>query len=463
MADNFFGITDTGRVRANNEDAFIAQKVLDGRYIAACVIDGVGGYEGGEIAAALARQAILDYLSVSSGDAITTMREAFVVANEKIAAEKAKNPRLESMACVATLALVDVAAKTFSFAHIGDTRLYLLRDRSLVKISKDQSFVGYLEDSGRISEDEAMQHPKRNEINNAIGFDAQLNAADIETGTSPFLPGDLLLLCSDGLSDLLRSSAIAEILLTEGTLAAKAGWLVAAANEKGGKDNITAVLVRNHKKPVVQKAYKPAVAISKKDEQQATSTAKANSVADKPVQTRQQQGPKWITRALAFLCVVLSATVAVLLYQKLTTATSAFASAVEQKNRVELKIQEAIDTLSTNLFSPVDSLSASPVVLTDTLWIRKDTLHIRGMGFLKSSSYNGPAIALAQTCKYVLLENLTLQNFDVGVLMQNQALHLKNVRFVACRVPVLSQRFFPDGSSVSGTPDSFFLFDSSAN
>src|SRR6476646_11299777 len=117
MADNFFGITDVGQVRTNNEDAFIAQKL--GRSIVACVIDGVGGYEGGEVAAALARQAIIDYLSVPSGDITTMLREAFVVANEKIDAEKKRNPNYESMACVATLAMVDVAAKTFYYAHIG--------------------------------------------------------------------------------------------------------------------------------------------------------------------------------------------------------------------------------------------------------------------------------------------------------------------------------------------------------
>src|SRR6476661_1939974 len=113
MADNFYGLTDVGQVRTNNEDAFIAQKLS--RYIAACVIDGVGGYEGGEVAASIARNAIIDYLSVPSGDITTMMREAFVVANEKIEAEKQRNPRLDSMACVATLAMVDVAAKTFYY------------------------------------------------------------------------------------------------------------------------------------------------------------------------------------------------------------------------------------------------------------------------------------------------------------------------------------------------------------
>ncbi|MBD0284114.1 MAG: protein phosphatase 2C domain-containing protein, partial [Flavisolibacter sp.] len=128
MAANYFGITDTGRMRDNNEDAFIAEKVLDNRFIMACVIDGVGGYEGGEVAAAIARQTLLQYFSVLSGDVLTMMREAMLAANEKIYAEKLQNRKLQHMACVVTMALADIKNNRFYYAHVGDTRLYLLRD-----------------------------------------------------------------------------------------------------------------------------------------------------------------------------------------------------------------------------------------------------------------------------------------------------------------------------------------------
>src|SRR3954451_21751828 len=101
MTDNYFGITDVGRMRTNNEDAFIAQKL--GRHIAACVIDGVEGYEGGEVVSAIARQAMIDYFSGPSVEITTMMREAFLVGNEKIEAAKKKNPKHDIMACVATL------------------------------------------------------------------------------------------------------------------------------------------------------------------------------------------------------------------------------------------------------------------------------------------------------------------------------------------------------------------------
>jgi serine/threonine protein phosphatase PrpC len=237
MNENYFGLSDTGKMRDNNEDAFIAERILKDRYIMACVIDGVGGYEGGEIAAHIAREYILSYFSIPSGEMITMMREAMMLANEKIYEERLKEAQNQSMACVLTMAVADIENHKFYYAHIGDTRLYLFRDNSLVKITKDHSFVGFLEDTGRLTEEEAMNHPKRNEINKALGFDAQMrsSAEYIETGESPFLPGDILLLCSDGLSDMVSNKEITSILINNKTLAEKCKSLVEAANNSGGR------------------------------------------------------------------------------------------------------------------------------------------------------------------------------------------------------------------------------------
>jgi serine/threonine protein phosphatase PrpC len=161
MTENYFGITDTGKMRDNNEDDFIAEKILKDRYIMGCVIDGVGGYEGGEVATKIARETILHYFSIPSGDIVTMMKEALKVANEKISEEKIKNSGHENMACVVTMAVADAKNKKFYYAHIGDTRLYLFRDNSLVKITKDHSFVGFLEDSGRLSEDGGDEPPEK--------------------------------------------------------------------------------------------------------------------------------------------------------------------------------------------------------------------------------------------------------------------------------------------------------------
>jgi serine/threonine protein phosphatase PrpC len=260
MADQFYGLTDTGKERKNNEDTFIAQTTANSRYVIACVIDGVGGYSGGEIAAALARDTILQRLNRPSGEIIPMMVDCFNQANVNILEEKKQVKEHDSMACVATLALVDIENNLFYFTHVGDTRLYLLRDQTLVKITHDQSFVGFLEDSGRLDEAAAMAHPKRNEINKALGFEASLakDSDYIETGQSPFLPGDTLLLCSDGLTDMVAKADITDILTTKASLKDKCRLLIEAANHNGGRDNITAVLVQNNKQPLKHDANMPA-------------------------------------------------------------------------------------------------------------------------------------------------------------------------------------------------------------
>lgn len=266
MDNNFFGLTDTGKVRGNNEDTFILQPSIGGEYILAAAIDGVGGYSGGEIAAASARESIVEYFANPRSDLNAMMKEALINANEKIYKEKIEVKEHDSMACVLTFAVVDIKNNEFHYIHVGDTRLYLLRDKSLVKITKDQSFVGFLEDSGRLSEEEAMRHPKRNEINKALGFNTGLekDADYFDTGKSPFLPGDMILLCSDGLTDMVNKQDITDILTSEITLEEMAQKLIDAANTNGGKDNITAVLVKNDKPYQKQEAVKPNAASKKK-------------------------------------------------------------------------------------------------------------------------------------------------------------------------------------------------------
>lgn len=262
MENNLFGQTDIGKLRDNNEDAFLAEELQLSRFLLACVIDGVGGYVGGEVAAAIAKETIHRYLAgVHAGeDIIEHLVKAIKMANEAIFKRKDQEPELEKMACVLTLVLADIGNNQFYYAHVGDTRLYLLRDQALVKITQDQSFVGFLEDSGRLTETAAMNHPKRNEINQALGLEKTEMLKDdfIETGQSPFLPDDVLLLCSDGLTDRIEKDKIVSGLLGHTTLKSTAAYLVDAANAAGGQDNITVVLVRNHKARIKHEISKPA-------------------------------------------------------------------------------------------------------------------------------------------------------------------------------------------------------------
>ena len=168
MAEYFYGITDKGKRREKNEDTFFAREIINKRFLVACVIDGVGGYRGGDIAAGIARSVIMKNLETLSEDVIETLRQAIIAANSKITQEKKAAGKNERMACVLTCAVADIKNNKCWYAHVGDTRVYLLRDYSLVKISKDHSAVGFLEESGRLSEEEAMRHPRRNEIDKAL-------------------------------------------------------------------------------------------------------------------------------------------------------------------------------------------------------------------------------------------------------------------------------------------------------
>lgn len=455
MTENYFGITDTGKMRDNNEDDFIAEKIVKDRYTMGCVIDGVGGYEGGEVATQIVKETILKYLSIPSGNLITMMKEALKVANEKITEEKLKNDGYEKMACVVTMAIADVKNKKFYYAHIGDTRLYLFRDNSLVKITKDHSFVGFLEDSGRLSEDEAMNHPKRNEINKALGFNTMMKADEefIETGESPFLPGDILLLCSDGLSDMVNSDQIKSILSGNVLLNVKAKELISLANKAGGKDNITVVLVQNTDKPLKQKATKPAVIKKNERPQSVEPVIEMKEAAFDPGKIPRRRS-RTIIRFLTVCCGLLLGALAWSFFKwRPLNNRDGSSGTITQLNAQEKKLADTINFFTTTTLLVSDSLFAQPVILSDTLFIQNDSLYILGSeNFVvkADTSFKGPAFMLAPDCQYILLENIVFENFDLAILAQNKSLHLKNVQFKNCRVPVQYQFAFPDNEYVNG-------------
>lgn len=460
MADIFFGITDTGKVRGNNEDAFIAEQVFNNKFIIACAIDGVGGYAGGEIAAEIARESILDKLSTPSGDIIAAMKAAFLVANDKIIERKLQSEELGKMACVLTLAVVDNENNQFYYAHIGDTRLYLWRDGSLVKVTKDHSFVGFLEDSGRLDEKAAMSHLKRNEINKALGFGKEINHQDdyIETGVSPFLPGDVILLCSDGLTDMVPKEQITSVLGTQLSLPEKANVLVEKANTNGGKDNITVVLVANNTEssfrgtPAANKAEAsrtPASDLKPREvrspaasNQQPVNESHANSHSTAPSAKTGSSA----TVILALLCIIFLVSTLFFFWKSSEKATEISPVPVtisDNRNADEIKLQDAINSVSGNILVLTDSAFQQPITLTDTLTIGQDSLYILAKGNITikaDTAFGGPAIKLFDESKFVLLEGLTFEDFDVAIASPNNALALKNVQFVNCKHAV--QSFF---------------------
>jgi serine/threonine protein phosphatase PrpC len=460
MAENYFGITDTGKVRGNNEDTFIAETVMNGQFVAACVIDGVGGYSGGEVASRLARHAILQQLSEPKADVILSMKEALAAANEAIYRERQLNKQNEQMACVVTLALVDIPQNKFYYAHVGDTRLYLFRDNTLVKISHDHSFVGFLEDSGRISETEAMNHPKRNEINKALGFDGSINTEDyIETGESPFLPGDVLLLCSDGLSDMIDRNAMVTVLNAKKTLSAKGKILIKDANDAGGKDNITVVLVHNDKSATKHTALKPAaVAAVKSDELIKDELIDSKYVETEKVIVQERKKSSGAVSILSVLCFLLLAAVVWLFYQYYQNKGKAqsiepVAMGIQKKrNEQEQALADSINRPGKNEVFVLNTAGSQPITITDSITINKDTLRIIGNGvtLVNDSTHKGPLFNISHNAKYVLLDSLTLENFDIAILVQNNALHFRKVSFKNCRIPVQYNFTYPENTVVSG-------------
>lgn len=244
----FCGLTDTGKRRTNNEDAFVAEK-LDDNTVLAVVIDGVGGYEGGEVAAEIAQREIPSYLKeFNRGERLELLKQAVVCANNAIFDRRQLDTVRPDMSCVLTSALIDIGRKVIDMVHVGDTRMYQYHNGELLKLSHDHSFVGYCEEIGELTEEQAMHHPRRNEISRSVG-EGRHGVSDqsfLEAVEHPLLPDSILLLCSDGLTDLVASAQIASILEQDVSLEEKTKQLVNAANEAGGKDNITVVLVEYH-------------------------------------------------------------------------------------------------------------------------------------------------------------------------------------------------------------------------
>jgi serine/threonine protein phosphatase PrpC len=237
---NSAGLSDPGRKRENNEDRFHADPER-GIYF---VIDGVGGQAAGEKAADTAYQILRARLERSSGTVPDRIREAITLANNEIYQLASDNDEWHGMACVLTVAVVEEHQVTVG--QVGDSRLYVITPGEIRKITHDHSPVGEREDRGEIDEVSAMRHPRRNEVYRDVGTVAHRpeDADFIEVTTEQITGESLLLLCSDGLSDLVTSRQILSIVEAQAgnpQMAAKA--LVDAANEAGGKDNITVVLV----------------------------------------------------------------------------------------------------------------------------------------------------------------------------------------------------------------------------
>lgn len=252
MLGRFTGLTDPGRRRRRNEDVFVCEPPLF------AVADGMGGAQAGEVAAGLAAAV----LEEAHGDERGEERVASLIqeANRRVFQRSSEDMAASGMGTTMTVALVDAAEGSIAVGHVGDSRAYRIRGEQLEQLTDDHSLVGELLRSGKLSPEEAEAHPQRSVITRALGTEPDV---DVDTFTVPAEPGDLYLLCSDGLTSMVSDGEIQALLVKIDDLDVAARALVDAANEGGGEDNITVVLFEiagRGEAEVEQTATLPAVA-----------------------------------------------------------------------------------------------------------------------------------------------------------------------------------------------------------
>lgn len=252
---NFGNKTDVGRKRQVNEDYFANFKTNNGHVFLVC--DGMGGHVGGEKASRIAVEAIRNYLTEKTeSDILQLFSAAIIYANTSILEYSKIHPELKGMGstCVGLL----VKDGKYYVAHVGDSRAYLYRGGSFRRLTKDHSFVQGLIDIGEISEEDANNHPRKNEITNALGIE-RMKPPTVTELTQP-QKDDLILLCSDGLTGMVKDCLINSVLSEPLSLQDKAEKLVKLANDAGGFDNITVQIIET----VKSKRHKKIRAVSKK-------------------------------------------------------------------------------------------------------------------------------------------------------------------------------------------------------
>lgn len=224
--------TDIGRVREGNEDSYLVDAPLF------VVADGMGGHVAGDVASATAVEVLDRQSSQLDPKDPSTLEHAIKEANVAIFQKARSDPSLRGMGTTCTLLIID--GSNAQFAHVGDSRAYLLRQGKLSQVTEDHTLVSRMVAEGRIDEQAARHHPQRSVITRALGVDTDVQ---VDLMTVQLREGDRVLLCSDGLTTMLENPEVSRILSSERDPQRAAQGLVDAANEAGGEDNITAIVV----------------------------------------------------------------------------------------------------------------------------------------------------------------------------------------------------------------------------
>ena len=234
--------TDTGLKRTNNQDSYAAGE-LPGSVAWAVVCDGMGGVAGGNLASSTAVKLISERISssyrpgMSAGSIRNMLMSAISAANIEVYEMSRQNPELNGMGTTVVVSIV--ANETVYVAHAGDSRAYILSNNKLYQLTRDHSYVQEMVDSGKITPDEAREHPRKNLITRALGVSEELR---IDFCEESITENDVLLMCTDGLTNFIETDEIYE-LTADGKFYEYAERLVNRANDNGGGDNITVVTV----------------------------------------------------------------------------------------------------------------------------------------------------------------------------------------------------------------------------
>jgi PPM family protein phosphatase len=262
----YTGVTDPGRRRRRNEDAYVCEPPLF------AIADGMGGAQAGEVASGLAAAVLEEATGDVQRNEHGEERLASLIqeANRRVFRRSNEDAATSGMGTTMTVALVDDSDGTIAFGHVGDSRAYRIRGGELEQLTDDHSLVGELVRSGRLSPEEAETHPQRSVITRALGTEPDV---DVDTFTTKAEPQDIYVLCSDGLTDMISPHEILAIVERSRDLDDAARALIEAANAGGGEDNITVVLFEidgNGRPDAGETARMPAAAPTPPDDDEDT-------------------------------------------------------------------------------------------------------------------------------------------------------------------------------------------------
>lgn len=237
---NYSILTDIGRMRSQNQDAVFATEETIGSLPNLFVVaDGMGGHKAGEYASsqaiALAKREIA---SDTGSEPVQIINQGITAANKSIYEEATQDEDKYGMGT--TMVAATLLEDHLCVANVGDSRLYVYRDGQLSQITQDHSVVGEMVRKGEMPKEEARSHPKRNLITRAVGAEAEVR---VDFFDETLQAGDLVLMCTDGLTSMVEESEIEEVLAGSGQVADKVAKLVDLANDHGGKDNITVIVI----------------------------------------------------------------------------------------------------------------------------------------------------------------------------------------------------------------------------